>query len=288
MKYMNSKDVALLMGVNVSTIKRWTDANKLPCYQTPGGHRKFTLSHIKEFLKNNKSKIQKVNLIELNGLADKELIHYIEHAEFAKLIPIFFKAAIEANQEKINTIITGLYLKGLELDRMYDQLVFPVLRMIGELWAVDKLSIYQEHLASEVIRKSIYELGEVIDNEPPIDAPSAICFSISGDEHELPLIMTKQILELNGVRTFNMGRSLPVKSLVRLLEKVNPQYLIISANYHSSQELIIKEINELVRIIDDRNIELFVGGSDSSLFKAIFGEKVFIINNMNELVHKIN
>ena len=118
MRYMNSKDVALLMGVNVSTIKRWTDANKLPCYQTPGGHRKFTLGQIKKFLHNNNNKIQKVNLIELNGLEDKKLIHHIEHTEFTNLIPIFFKAAIEANQAKVSTIIRGLYLKGVQLENI--------------------------------------------------------------------------------------------------------------------------------------------------------------------------
>ena len=46
MKYLNSKEVAMIMGVHVSTVKRWTDAGNLPCYQTPGGHRKFILSHI--------------------------------------------------------------------------------------------------------------------------------------------------------------------------------------------------------------------------------------------------
>jgi len=29
MKYLNSKEVASAMGVNVSTIKRWTDSGKL-------------------------------------------------------------------------------------------------------------------------------------------------------------------------------------------------------------------------------------------------------------------
>jgi len=283
MKFMNSKDVALLMGVNVSTIKRWTDANKLPCYQTPGGHRKFTLGHINQFLKNNKNKIQKVNLIELKGLADKELIHHIEHAEFTKIIPIFFKAAIEANQAKISTIITGLYLKGVGLDSIYDQLVFPVMRFIGDLWEARKLTIPEEHLASEVVRKAIYDLGESLTTDLPDDAPLAICFSVTGDDHELPLIMTKQILELNEIRVFNMGRSVPVKSLVDLLERFEPRYLIISANYHSNQEMIINEINELQHIIGNQRIKLVVGGNSSSIFKTILGKKVIVINNMHEL-----
>ena len=288
MKNMNSKDVALLMGVNVSTIKRWTDANKLPCYQTPGGHRKFTLGHINEFLKNNKNKIQKVNLIELKGLKDKELIHHIEHAEFTKLIPIFLKAAIEANQVKINTIITGLYLKGVQLEIIYDNLVSPVMHTIGDLWVAGKLNIAKEHLASEVIRKAIYDLGESLTTDLPDDAPTAICFGITGDEHELPLIMTKQILELNGVRTFNIGRNMPVNSLLDMVDNSQPQYLIISANYNDNPKNIIKEINKLVSFIGNRKMKLFVGGNCAKMVKDTFGDMIVIIQNMHELIHKVN
>ena len=50
----NSYQVAELMGVNVSTVKRWTDAGKLNCQKTEGGHRKFHLNDLKDFFKKNK------------------------------------------------------------------------------------------------------------------------------------------------------------------------------------------------------------------------------------------
>ena len=36
----NSNQVAELIGVNVSTIKRWTDTGKLNCIKSAGGHQK--------------------------------------------------------------------------------------------------------------------------------------------------------------------------------------------------------------------------------------------------------
>ena len=287
MKYMNSKDVALIMGVNVSTIKRWTDAHQLPCYQTPGGHRKFTLGHINEFLKKNKKKIKKVNLLELKGLTDKELIHNVEHGDFSKLNSIFFKAAIEADQNKISTIITGLYLKGVELENIYDNLVFPVMHSIGELWEKGKLTIPEEHLASEVVRKAIYELGESLNIDISDDGPSAICFGLAGDEHELPLIMAKQILELNGIRAYNLGRSTPVISIVNLLKKVQADFLIISANYQKSTNLVIEELTELIGLIRHKKIKLLIGGNASILAKQKFGNMIGVIDNMKDLKQNI-
>ena len=282
---MNSKDVALLMGVNVSTIKRWTDANKLPCYQTPGGHRKFTLKHINEFLNKNKNK---VNLFELQGLEDKALIHHIERANFDRLIPIFIGGAINSNQKKITTIISGLFLKGVQLYQIYDQLVFPALRLIGDLWRDNKLTIPEEHLASEIIRKAIYDLDNLIIYRLPIDAPSAICFSVSGDEHELPLIMTKQILELNGIKTFNLGRSLPVDSMVNMIDTLHLNYIFVSVNYIENENVINKEINQLYEIINTKEVMVFIGGNAINEFKNKYQVTIPIINNMKELADRFN
>ena len=50
-KGQTASQIAEIIGVNVSTIKRWTDSGKLECQQTIGGHRKFHLNHLRKFLK---------------------------------------------------------------------------------------------------------------------------------------------------------------------------------------------------------------------------------------------
>ena len=51
----NSYQLAKIIGVNVSTIKRWTESGKLNCSKTAGGHRKFNLNDISNFLKTYKN-----------------------------------------------------------------------------------------------------------------------------------------------------------------------------------------------------------------------------------------
>ena len=53
MRYLNSKQVADIIGVNISTLKRWTENGTLECVKTVGGHRKFTMNHIRDYYKNN-------------------------------------------------------------------------------------------------------------------------------------------------------------------------------------------------------------------------------------------
>ena len=66
MKYLNSKEVSGILGINISTLKRWTDSGKLGCEKTAGGHRKFTMQHIRDYYKmhSNSSKSDFLSAIE--------------------------------------------------------------------------------------------------------------------------------------------------------------------------------------------------------------------------------
>jgi len=47
---LTTEDLSRLLQVSKSTIKRWTDEGRLRCFRTPGGHRKFRLSNVLEFV----------------------------------------------------------------------------------------------------------------------------------------------------------------------------------------------------------------------------------------------
>lgn len=48
--YYSTKEVAALLLVDVTTIRRWADAGKLRCFRTPGGHRRFTQAQVSNFI----------------------------------------------------------------------------------------------------------------------------------------------------------------------------------------------------------------------------------------------
>ena len=55
MRYLTSKNVAEILGINISTLKRWTDNGTLECTKTAGGHRKFTMQNIRDFHKSQEN-----------------------------------------------------------------------------------------------------------------------------------------------------------------------------------------------------------------------------------------
>jgi len=283
MKYLNSKEVAMIMGVHVSTVKRWTDAGKLPCYQTPGGHRKFILRHINEFLAKNKKKSKKVNIIELEGIKDRKLIQNIDHGEYEKLLPVFIKQALNADGNRLKTTLTGLYMKQYLLHEIYDALVMPVLESIGDMWANNDISVAEEHLASNTIRNAVHALGETLERKDYKDKSYTLSLALSGDEHDLPLIMTKQILEIKGIPVINCGRNTPANSIKRLLKKFQPDKIIVSLTYIENKKLAKQELDDLLKIASKTHAKIYVGGAGIQYINGQQLKNVQLLHSMSDV-----
>ena len=283
MKYLNSKEVAMIMGVHVSTVKRWTDAGKLPCYQTPGGHRKFILRHINKFLAKNKKKSKKVNIIELEGIKDRKLIQNIDHGEYEKLLPVFIKQALNADGNRLKTTLTGLYMKQYLLHDIYDALVMPVLESIGDMWANNDISVAEEHLASNTIRNAVHALGETLERKDYKDKSYTLSLALSGDEHDLPLIMTKQILEIKGIPVINCGRNTPANSIKRLLKKFQPDKIIVSLTYIENKKLAKQELDDLLKIASKTHAKIYVGGAGIQYINGQQLKNVQLLHSMSDV-----
>ena len=64
-------------------------------------------------------------------------------------------------------------------------------------------------------------------------------------------------------------------------------FLIISANYQKSTNLVIEELTELIGLIRHKKIKLLIGGNASILAKQKFGNMIGAIENMKDLKQNI-
>ena len=48
--WLRVNDAARLLGVSMNTLRRWSDAGRLACFRSPGGHRRYRLEDIRALL----------------------------------------------------------------------------------------------------------------------------------------------------------------------------------------------------------------------------------------------
>jgi excisionase family DNA binding protein len=257
--FLNSEEAAKVLGVNVSSIKRWTDEGKLECIRTLGGHRKFQMNHLGNFLEKNKKKASKVNVFTVENSKDLEINYQILKGNYDYLNSYLLTQALKSNRDSVQQLLTGLYLGQYPLHEIYDNLLTPVLHEIGNRWIQNKLNIIEEHIASQIIRDAIIRLQGIIRVSKK-KIGNVLCLNLSYELHDISLKMVQNILELRGFKTFYSGQKTPHFDLEQMLLKINANRLYIASTVIGDIEKDQNEINVLYDLCKNNSIDIFVGG----------------------------
>ena len=122
MKYLNSKEVSEILGVNISTLKRWTDSGKLDCVKTAGGHRKFTLQHVRNYYKSNGDGF-KSSILAFENKKHKTLYDLINKQDYKSLSIKLADYSLDSDDESVSTIVNGLYMNGTAVSDLLDYVI---------------------------------------------------------------------------------------------------------------------------------------------------------------------
>ena len=258
-QYFNSQEAAQILGVNVSTIKRWTDEGKLECIQTAGGHRRFLMDHLARFLEKHGRQKARAHLFPLEEPGDLEISRYILKGDFAFLEGFVLEKALEVDRARLHQVLSGLYLGQYPLYEIYDRLLTPVLHRIGVLWEKGTLSVAEEHLASQAIRDGIIRLQGMIP-VPREKTGTAFCLNLPGELHDLPLKMVDHILEQRGFAVLFSGQVTPVFRIDQVFERWRPERVYISSSYVDDLPGTQAELDRLLDVAASNRSRVFVGG----------------------------
>lgn len=114
---------------------------------------------------------------------------------------------------------------------VFDEVLFPALRRVGEEWERGNLPPMQEHFLSELIRREA--MAEIAATPAPAvgSAPAPILLACpQGERHDLGLLGLWVALRQRGLRVVYLGADVPRDGLLAAIEQLRPSAVVLSAH----------------------------------------------------------
>ena len=146
----------------------------------------------------------------------------------------------------------------LGVDETLDGVVRPLLKTVGELWAVGEISVAEEHLVSEAVRS---RLGHLLGDAGGGPRGVAVLACAPGERHELGLMMAAIALRRDGWKVVYLGADTPLEDAVALARRVSARIVGLSVAMREHARALEQG---LAKTSLPEGVSLVLGGSGSS------------------------
>jgi MerR family transcriptional regulator, light-induced transcriptional regulator len=284
--YLTTKEVARLCRVSDATVKRWEDAGLLKSERTSGQHRRFRAEEVARFQREQ-------GLGQKTCHGDQSVqSSLVRRKNLACSTSTLFDLLVSGCEEETANFMIGSFLQGTELTDIFDNLLSPAMRQIGELWYQGELSVSQEHLATRAAHYAVHKLRTSLPL-PEMKGKTAFCAAMEGDLHELPSYLAQVTIENEGWEVMNFGANTPLFSLNEEVLQYSPRAVCLSATYMTELERLSREYKTLRENAVKLKVPVILGGKifeddhirrrfPAELYARSFGEVAHFIERLTE------
>ena len=274
MKTFSSKEVADIFECNESTVRRWTYKGMLQCNKTPGGHRQFTLYDLRLFISNHKSKYK--NKILASGTSKPNSINnLVSESDYTLLAKALMESSLAGDDYLVKNIINKLYLSGIELTTIFDDIIEKSYDLIEALLEKNEISHSEEYVARKLTTRAIESLCE---NKPNINnaRKNALCINFEDNLPDVGIIMTEVILRHLNYNVYNTGSQAKLGDFSSIINKKKINLLIFYLCNRQCCNAVTKnkirktsnEINSIIKFSSENNLRILFGGEGVKLIDS--------------------
>ena len=280
---ISTREVANMLSVTETTIKRWTNSGMLKCLKTLGGHRKYLLSDVESFAKENNISITGVTA-PLRKDQLEQLGFAVYSKNMAKAADVIMEEALQGDREGVSESFMYLVKNRIKLADIVDDIIKPAMEKIGYLWETKKLEVDQEHLATDTIKTALSRLTVYLPRQKEKQIKILLACP-EGETHDLGLQALAYELELSGYKIHYLGANTPFRSIVNAAKAENPDYIFISACAPTiTDKDFINGFKSLIRTAKGIKAKLVAGGD---YFERVDKKNVdcdIIVNSIKESI----
>lgn len=285
--YLTSRELALILGVSESSVKRWVDDGLMPASRTAGGHRRIAVADVVDYIRKNHLPVLNAEIL---GFAETQTLRP-DLLENGQLIDRLYNALLAGDAAIAAAMIHGPFLAGRPLSWIFDDLITTAMRRLGELWQQRPDGIMIEHRATEICVEAVMRLRQMII--APEAAPVALGAGTAGDPYILPTMMAATVLRDMGMRDINLGPDTPLPALLQAARTEKPRLVWLSFSAIDSGSTVSSPPNgnlpqaNLTTLADELKslgAALIIGGRELGPLQTVKHQNITVGQSMAELV----
>lgn len=252
---ITQKDLAKSIQVAQSTIANYENNIRFPGSEI--------LKQISDYLK--------ISVDYLLGLKEAEKTEDVNNEYNLDTVYLYLIDILMAGEaEEAKRIIKNFTYSGTSSIDIIEYIFIPLLKLIGDKWERDQISIAQEHYMTGLVDRLFDFISEnqIVDQTKDL---TVLFMAPTGEEHVISLKMSTEYFRINGWKIIFIGRTIPIKSLLDTIKENRVDLLVLSALSQSSINGASYLVEAIKSNLQDNKPKFLLGGNigDSSNQKTI-------------------
>lgn len=255
-KFLTTRQLSRVWLVSEATIKRWADAGQLKSSRTVGGHRRFPLAEVMRFQTERGLGAATAGVAAPAASAAAAESETFDAGQAAER---FFEAVRRGRAGEATALLLEAHMLGAGLDTIFDTVVAPSLRRVGDLWYGEEMSVADEHLATSTATRAVESLA-ASTRRAGAKAGAAVCCAAEEEMHTLPVLCAQAVLEGAGWDVRNLGGHTPFFALAEYVERHRPALVCVSATLQRELEHNARDYAQLSAAARTCGARVVLGG----------------------------
>jgi len=242
MNHFTIKDIENLSGIKAHTLRIWEQRYQLFVpKRKESKHRYYDNEDLKQILRisqlyHNGVKISKIALLSEDSIRTMALGKAVEQSTVSYVHQLV-EASIDFDEEAFERTLDKAF-KQFGFESTIIEIVYVFLERVGLLWLTDHMIPAQEHFASNIVKRKIIAQIEMLKVKPAPSSGTYVLFTLEGEHHEIPLLLTHYLMKASGKRCIYMGIDVPVSDLHAYVMHKKPTHLYFHAITHLSEQSV--------------------------------------------------
>lgn len=300
------KVVAHRTGLTAHAIRAWEKRyGAVEPVRTPTNRRVYTEEHLERLLLLARATRGGYSIGQVAKLPTEKLVELVrelggdaapaprtagdEVPSAASLAPeVHLEACVEAVERLDGTALqNALHGASIALTQpvLLDDVVLPLMHVVGERWHSGTLRVAQEHLATAAV--VAFLSGLIRASSPPAAAPVLVVTTPVGQRHEIGAMAASLVALADGWNVSYLGPDLPAGEIAAAATMGKARAVALGIVYPADDPRVAEQIRELGSLLPE-GVTLIAGGKAVPGYaKALSGAGALMADSMADLRRKL-